>query len=129
MPLSQTGIALGDDVNNIGTHTNRGMAWRARMTFTDKYLRNQTEVTKTMFALLKAAMADGAYIHSLSWHDSSHPYSAIALDVDRFVWENEDNLVVASASSSGRISRTPRYSKELLMRSGFKKTPLRDEYR
>jgi len=123
-----SGIAIGDDANDPGNHPNRGIAWSSRMTFANVFERDQRDSTKSMLGLLNMAMIDGAYIHSNSWHqtitDPSMPqYTSISFDVDKFTWENECNIVVASASSSGRNLGPPGTSKNALCVTASKKHP------
>lgn len=99
-----SGIAVGDDRNNLGAAPNRGNAWAARMT-----MSNISDLggggSASMLGYLAAAAADGAFIHTNSWHDEPTPeYSQVASDVDTFVWNNEDHLVLGS---SGNAFPTP----------------------
>ena len=58
------GIAAGDDFNNPGTNTNRGMAWAARITF-----GNRVDLSGTsLFNYLTQVANDGVRIHTNSWH-------------------------------------------------------------
>jgi subtilase family protein len=97
------GIAVGDDFNNPGTHANRGMAWAARITFgNNDDVRNGLT---SMLTYLTQAFNDGARVHTNSWHQEPVPqYNQTAADVDSFVWNNEDNLVLGS---SGNANQTP----------------------
>jgi hypothetical protein len=100
------GIAVGDDFNNPGTHMHRGLAWAARMTFSS--IGNNT-----MFSMLHDAADDGAFVHTNSWHTSLNPaclpalYDQTALDVDRFVWENENHVVLGSGGNQGEEQGPP----------------------
>jgi subtilisin family serine protease len=122
-----SGIAMGDDVNQTGSHPNRGIACSSRLTFANVFERDQGDSTKSMLALLSMAMIDGAFIHSNSWHqriDSGMPqYSSISFDVDKFTWENEYNIVVASASKLGGTLGPPGTSKNALCVTASKKHP------
>ena len=96
-----SGIAVGDDVNNLGADPQRGLAWASRIT-SDVHGRD------SILAQLTAAAADGAFIHTNSWHDNTagalQPalYNQTAVDVDTFTSNNPDHLVLGS---SGNVSR------------------------
>jgi Subtilase family len=101
------GIALGDDFHSPGTHIHRGVAWAARMTYGDAQSLLEDHVGSMYFMLTDAAN-DGAFIHTNSWHTHLNEipclpalYDQIAYDVDRFVWNNEDHLVLGSAGNTG----------------------------
>lgn len=95
------GIVAGDDVNNPGTEPNRGNAWAARISYSNRSDLNGSG----MFTLLSAAESDGANIHTNSWHQEPTPqYNQISADVDKFVWNNENNLVLGS---SGNADQNP----------------------
>jgi hypothetical protein len=115
------GIAIGDDLNVPATHVNRGVAWAARLTFGNS---NDISGTVSMFNYLSAAAADGATIHTNSWHDEPIPqYSQIAADVDTFVWNNEDNLVLGSSGNVGEQIGPPGTAKNALCVSATRKDP------
>jgi hypothetical protein len=114
------GIAVGDDFNNSGTHTNRGMAWAARITF-----GNTADLASTsLFNYLTDAANDGARIHTNSWHDEPVPqYSQRAVDVDSFVWNNEDNLVLGSSGNVGEQIGPPGTAKNAMCVSASQRDP------
>jgi hypothetical protein len=110
------GIALGDDFNNPGAHANRGMAWAARMTFRTS--------GGSLLSRLNAAAADGAAIHTNSWHREPTPqYDQTAADVDTFVWNNEDNLVLGSSGNVGESIGPPGTAKNALCVSATQRDP------
>ncbi len=120
------GIAVGDDFNNPGTHANRGNAWAARITFGSTGDLD----TNSVLSYLQAAAADGAAIHTNSWHDEPTPqYSQIAADVDTFVWNNEDNLVLGLVRQRRRVDRPARHGQERPLRLGHPARSQRDELR
>lgn len=114
------GIAVGDDFNNPGTDVNRGMAWAARITF-----GNSSDLgNSSLLAYLTAAAADGAAIHTNSWHDEPTPqYSQDSVDVDTFVWNNEDNLVLGSSGNVGEAIGPPGTAKNALCVSATQRDP------
>jgi Subtilase family len=99
------GIATGDDFNALGANANRGMAWASRITFGN---RDDLEIfggTTSLLNYLTQAANDGARIHTNSWHQEPVPqYNQTAVDVDLFVFNNEDNLVLGS---SGNVTVPP----------------------
>ncbi len=114
------GIAVGDDFNNPSTHANRGMAWAARITF-----GNTDDLASTsLFNYLTDAANDGARIHTNSWHDEPVPqYSQRAVDVDSFVWNNEDNLVLGSSGNVGEQIGPPGTAKNAMCVSASQRDP------
>lgn len=52
--------------------------------------------------ILQQAYADGARVHSNSWGDTNNGYSADSHDVDDFVWNNRDIVVVFAAGNAGK---------------------------
>lgn len=126
------GIALGDDVSNPGGHLHRGIAWNARLSFTDKALRHQGDETRSMHGLLVAEFKDGAFIHNSSWHEDipvgNVQYTSIAYDVDKFMWNYDDNLVIASASESSDKLGPPATSKNCLCVAATSRFPDQNEF-
>ncbi len=108
------GIVAGDDSHAAGKAPDRGLAWAARMTF-----GSSLDVPRRMSLLryLTAAAADGARIHTNSWHEEPQPsvqYNQTAADVDAFVWNNEDNLVLGSAGNINESLGPPGTAKNAL---------------
>jgi hypothetical protein len=117
------GILAGDDVNNPGADPNRGNAWAARISF-----GNNADVpgTSSMLNYLTAAAADGACIHTNSWHEEPQPtpqYNQTAADVDTFVWNSEDNLVLGSSGNAGESIGPPGTAKNALCVSATQAHP------
>ena len=110
------GIAIGDDRENMGKDENRGVAFGARMTFTDKAILDQRYESTGMFGRLNSSKDDGAFIHCNSWiqNNSVEQYNNFSFDIDRFMWENDDQLVLASASTNDDEIRPPGSSKNCL---------------
>ena len=110
------GLAAGDDFNSPGTTAGRGSAYNARLvsgTTADL-------ASSSMLAELTAAAASGATIHTNSWHDDDHgagnpaPYNQTAVDVDTFIWNNEDHLVLGSAGNTGEEQGAPGTAKNAI---------------
>jgi hypothetical protein len=99
------GIAAGDNFNNPGGGANRGNAWAARMSSRGR--------GGGVLAALMANMAEGATIHTNSWHDNTQgagnpaTYNQTASDVDAFCWANEDHLVFGSMGNNGEEQGPP----------------------
>ncbi|MFN8463942.1 MAG: S8 family serine peptidase [Caldilineaceae bacterium] len=111
------GIAAGDDAGNPGGAANRGNAWAARLTFGSNA---DVPGTSSVLAYLNAAAADGAFVHTNSWHDDTagagNPamYNQTAADVDTFTWNNEDHLVLGSAGNIGEEQGPPGTAKNAI---------------
>jgi Subtilase family len=114
------GIAAGDDFNNLGTNANRGMAWAARITFGNRGDLGGT----SLFNYLTQAANDGARIHTNSWHQEPVPqYNQTAADVDSFVFNNEDNLVLGSSGNVGEQIGPPGTAKNALCVTASQRDP------
>ncbi len=116
-----SGIVGGDDFNNPGTAANRGNAWAARITYSNRCDLDLDPVsncglgTGSLLDYLMAAATDGARIHTNSWHGEPNPqYNQIAADVDTFIWNNEDNLVLGSSGNVGEAIGPPGTAKNAL---------------
>lgn len=112
------GCAVGDDRTNPGGHANRGSAFAAKIAGAPV-----TFGAGSMLAGLTANMTAGARVHTNSWHDDRHnptgttpaaPYNAIAIDVDTFCWNNEDNIVLGSSGNTGEEQGAPGTAKNAL---------------
>ena len=95
---------------------NRGVAFSARMTFTDKQVLDQRYEPTRMYGRLNSSKDDGAFIHCNSWiqNNSVQQYNDLSFDIDRFMWENENQLVLTSASTNEDEIRPPGSSKNCL---------------
>ncbi|WP_432840894.1 S8 family serine peptidase [Dactylosporangium sp. CA-092794] len=105
------GIAAGDDPAAPGAHPDRGVAWAARLTCGNIDDLDQLGV----LAYLAAAAADGARVHTNSWHDEPEPqYNQLAADLDAFAWANEDHVILGSAGNTGERMGPPGTAKNVL---------------
>ena len=101
------GIAAGDDLNNPGTGANRGNAWASRLIF----VRGRSWMN--MFTQLTTSAANGAFIHTNSWHGinvnaaNQAIYDITHNEVDDFIWNNEDHLVFGSMGNNGEEQGPP----------------------
>lgn len=111
-----SGNAAGDDVNNPGTASRRGSAWASRLVSGNNNDLRRT----TLLAEFNAAAALGAMIHTNSWHDNTEgignpaSYNEDAADVDTFVWNNENHLVLGSAGNIGEEQGPPGTAKNAI---------------
>lgn len=121
------GVADGADLNNHGTHVSgsilgdgansngnlAGMAPSAQLTILSMGPDNSgnlnvpADLTTGIFT---DAYNDGARLHNNSWGDPAHPsdYTAQTEDVDQFVRDNPDMLILAAAGNEGPNASTIR---------------------
>lgn len=52
--------------------------------------------------ILQQAYDDGARVHTNSWGDTNNHYTADSQDVDDFVWQNRDAVIIFAAGNEGR---------------------------
>ncbi len=114
------GVADGADLNNHGTHvcgsiasngansngSIRGMAPAAQLTVLSMGPNSGSGLSvpaDLVTGIFDDAYADGARIHSNSWGASNNlgRYTAFSEDVDDFVWNHRDMLIVIAAGNSG----------------------------
>ncbi len=121
------GVSDGADLNNHGTHVCgsilgdgsnsngniRGMAPVARLTMLSMGPNNGTglNVPADLVAdLFTDAYADGARLHSNSWGDPrpvvAGKYNALATDVDEFMRDHRDILILFAAGNAGPNAST-----------------------
>lgn len=117
--------ANGADLNNHGTHvcgsiagdgansngTIRGMAPAAQLTVLSMGPNNSTSLSvpaDLVADVFTDAYGDGARVHSNSWGSTANlgKYTAFSADVDDFMWDNRDMLVVIAAGNSGSGAST-----------------------
>ncbi|EEY67871.1 serine protease, putative [Phytophthora infestans T30-4] len=100
-----------------GKHANLGIADKARIAFMDIGTQSETCTGQLHCAVSLATPADasdllesqidaGAKIFSFSWGTPGSDYSSQARDLDAFIYENPDVLVVVAAGNSGESSTT-----------------------
>lgn len=115
------GIVLGDDFNSPGTGANRGNAWAARLVSGRR--------AEGMLNALNANLAQGATIHTNSWHDDTQGagnpalYNQTAADVDTFTWNNEDHLVLGSMGNNGEEQGPPGTAKNAIGVNASRRDP------
>jgi hypothetical protein len=90
-------LAAGHDMSGSLNYI-RGMAWEAKLSLDD--LDDLMDRLINVSQTLRNQTADGAFIHSNSWHIGCG-YNQKAVDVDNFVFNNERHFVCGSAGNSG----------------------------
>lgn len=94
-------LAAGHEASRSLGHASldhiRGMAWEAKLTLDD--LDDLMDEYITVTDALRNQDADGAFIHSNSWH-IGFGYNEKAVEVDTFVFNNERHFVCGSAGNS-----------------------------
>lgn len=111
-----SGIAVGDDLNNPGTGANRGNAWAARL------VNVQAGSALNAFTQLTTSAAAGptVFVHTNSWHginvnaSNQAIYDQISSDVDTFIWNNEDHVVLGSMGNNGEEQGPPGTAKNAI---------------
>lgn len=117
-----SGCAAGDDVNQPGAAPLRGGAWAARLVLGNRqaltcFNTGHPELATTLLEELTAAATTGATVHSNSWHakpqGTGKPaiYDLIAIDVDTFTWNDENQLVLGSSGNTGEEQGPPGVAK------------------
>ncbi|KAG2777715.1 hypothetical protein PC129_g8356 [Phytophthora cactorum] len=110
-----SGLLAGSSFS--GKNTNLGIADKARIAFMDIGTQSETCTGQLNCAvslatpadasdLLKSQIDAGARIFSFSWGTPGSDYSSQARDLDAFIYENPDVLVVVAAGNSGESSNT-----------------------
>ncbi|GMF24601.1 unnamed protein product [Phytophthora lilii] len=100
-----------------GKHPDLGIADKARIAFMDIGTQSETCAGKLNCAvslgtpadasdLLESQIDAGAKIFSFSWGTPGSDYSSQARDLDAFIYENPDVLVVVAAGNSGESTIT-----------------------
>ncbi len=98
------GSVLGNGARSGGAI--RGPAYAARLVF-QAIERNSNGsldgIPADLNQLFQQAYNDGARIHSNSWGNSMFgQYTAETEDIDQFLWNHKDSIILYSASNSGR---------------------------
>ncbi len=121
------GVADGADLNNHGTHVSgsilsdgansngnlRGMAPAAQLTMLSMGPDNSTSLNvpfDLITGVFQDAYDDGARLHSNSWSSNAvnAPYTAFSEDVDQFIRDNPDMLILIAAGNAGPGASTVR---------------------
>jgi Subtilase family len=109
------GVAAGDEDGNSGNHGDRGTAWAAKLIYVNFDFSGSSHLQE-----LVQTKNLGSFIHSNSWHlgpqgpGNPAPYDQTDIDVDQFAWDNEEQLLIASAGNSSNEQGSPGSSKNTL---------------
>lgn len=107
-----TGTVLGEDIFGSNAAYN-GLAYKARCTFQDVgqdswwdcYL-GFVNIPSDLEPSYQNSLNDGAYLHTNSWGGSSNTYDSMAQDVDNFMWNHKDFLILFAMGNAGPSSGT-----------------------
>jgi hypothetical protein len=100
-------IAGLPDSEDPAFHTYSGVAPQSKLAFFDLGydIFGMVELLKVPDDLgpylLHWAYESGARVHSNSWGSSSSAYTAEAQDIDQYMWEHKDFIVLFAAGNSG----------------------------
>jgi hypothetical protein len=120
------GILVGDQAPFGIADTYDGIAFAARVSFgdNDPVYYNPS----TTYAAFAAAHADGARVHSNSWgDDGATDYILRCREIDRFMWENEDDLILFAVTNLSDL-RAPENAKNLLAVGASRDAPYQGEH-
>lgn len=102
------GTIAGDQSYITGNTQNAGMAYEAQLTVQDvgadgflDCLLGFVNVPSSLTNAFTASYGLGARVHSNSWGSTSNSYDTYAVNVDQFMWNNPDFLVVFANGNSG----------------------------
>lgn len=118
--VSGSAIGTGKYSQQIGDSLIRGSAYGAKLIFqaravTARYKGQQLNISQShgdFKSLLMSAYERGAKIHSNSWADVykdnrciTNEYNDVCMDLDGFMWEHKDFLVVVAAGNEGKHTK------------------------
>ncbi|HPQ38795.1 MAG TPA: S8 family serine peptidase [bacterium] len=105
------GTAAGEPDNGTNV-AYRGIAYNAKLTFGDigedtafACMYGAVNPPSSLTQTYTDTMNDGGYIHTNSWGSTSNTYNSYCTDIDTYMWNNKDFLVLFSAGNAG-----PNYS-------------------
>jgi len=109
------GTVAGDREPVDGSLLQRGMAPKARISHTNFFdIDGFGDSPSNLLAMLNAAHADGARVHTNSWGETSvGTYTTWSVDVDTFARANEEDLVIFAIANVGDVI-APENSKNCL---------------
>lgn len=102
------GTIAGDQSYVNGSTDYAGMAFGAKLTVQDagaddfiSCLLGLVNVPSSLTAAFTASYGLGARLHSNSWGSTSNAYDTYAVNIDQFMWNNPDFLVLFANGNSG----------------------------
>jgi hypothetical protein len=118
---THTAGTLAGDVNTTGSA--RGVAYAAKLV-AKYYPLDGSEAT--FYNMFEVNRALGAFVHSNSWGtDATNAYDSACRGIDRFSFENDDNLLVFAVSNGSQI-RNPENAKNCLAVGATGDTPIQN---
>ena len=118
---THTAGTLAGDVNTTGSA--RGVAYAAKLV-AKYYPLDGSEAT--FYNMFEVNRALGAFVHSNSWGtDATNAYDFACRGIDRFSYENDDNLLVFAVSNGSQI-RNPENAKNCLAVGATGDTPIQN---
>eukprot|EP00602_Paraphysomonas_sp_CaronLab_P004823 CAMPEP_0185022698 /NCGR_PEP_ID=MMETSP1103-20130426/5407_1 /TAXON_ID=36769 /ORGANISM="Paraphysomonas bandaiensis, Strain Caron Lab Isolate" /LENGTH=632 /DNA_ID=CAMNT_0027554897 /DNA_START=589 /DNA_END=2487 /DNA_ORIENTATION=- len=95
-------VAAGNCIDNAKTAQYNGAAFAGKISFFDIGRDNKLMVPSNVNNQLLAEQYDnGARVLSFSWGTTSNEYTVDARNVDQFMWDNADALVLIAAGNDG----------------------------
>ncbi len=102
------GTFVGDPVPAGGAATYRGIAYMAKVAFSNSSLINSLGTLATFTQNHNA----GARVHTNSWGtDGTTAYNSQVRDVDKFSYDNEEDLVLFAVTNQNSVVYTPENAK------------------
>lgn len=122
-------IVAGQDLLTAGAvpdnrRGNDGNAYRARLTHADlDDIAGFGADASNLYASLAQQYGDGAFVFTNSWgDDGTTDYTSFCEDIDRFMWNHEDALVVFAATNLADL-KSPENAKNVLAVAATNDTP------
>jgi len=102
-----SGSIAGNDEIDDNPQPYNGIAKNARLSVYDIGTDSGSlELPSSLSYIFEAAYEDGARIHSNSWGSDESFYTFSAKEVDQFMWENKDMLILFAAGNFGDEENT-----------------------
>jgi len=98
---------------NPGNYNYNGMAYKAKMTVQDVGADDWSAcsvgaiaVPSSLTSAFNASRALGARVHTNSWGSTSNAYDGYCVDIDSWMWNHPDFLILFAAGNSGPSGST-----------------------
>ncbi len=108
-----SGTMVGNEEPISGLSNHRGAAYGAKLAFTNIRQLNPSFDNLSLCAMLTQDAGAGATVHSNSWGGGGNNYNIWCQDIDKFSYNNEDDLVVFAVNNFGSVTK-PENAKNLL---------------
>jgi hypothetical protein len=122
-----SGTMVGDEQPIAGTTANRGMAYAAKLAFTNIRQLNPSYDNLSLYAMLTQDAGAGARVHSNSWGSGGTNYNIWCQDIDKFSYNDEDQLVCFAVINSGVVAK-PENAKNVLAVAAHGDAPNQNNY-